>query len=55
VVRDYHISQRRVCVLIGVDPKTVTREHCGRADQRDRDCDNRMIAARQLCRKMRIT
>jgi putative transposase len=26
VVRDYQISQRRACVLIGVDPKTVRRE-----------------------------
>jgi hypothetical protein len=31
-MRDYHVSQRRACVLIGVDPKTVRRErppdHC---------------------------
>ena len=26
MVRDYQISQRRACVLIGVDPKTVRRE-----------------------------
>jgi putative transposase len=26
VLRDYEISQRRACVLIGVDPKTVRRE-----------------------------
>ena len=26
-LRDHPISQRRVCVLIGVDPKTVRREH----------------------------
>jgi hypothetical protein len=26
VMRDYQVSQRRVCVLIGVDPKTVRRE-----------------------------
>ena len=25
-MRDYPISQRRACVLIGVDPKTVRRE-----------------------------
>ena len=25
-VRDHDISQRRACVLIGVDPKTVRRE-----------------------------
>ena len=25
-MRDYQISQRRACVLIGVDPKTVRRE-----------------------------
>lgn len=25
-MRDYHISQRRACVLLGVDPKTVRRE-----------------------------
>jgi putative transposase len=25
-MRDHPISQRRVCVLIGVDPKTVRRE-----------------------------
>ena len=26
VMRDYQVSQRRACVLIGVDPKTVRRE-----------------------------
>ena len=26
VMRDYQISQRRACVLVGVDPKTVRRE-----------------------------
>ena len=26
VLRDYEISQRRACVLIGVDPKTVRRD-----------------------------
>jgi len=26
VLRDYEISQRRACGLIGVDPKTVRRE-----------------------------
>ena len=26
VMRNYQISQRRACVLIGVDPKTVRRE-----------------------------
>ena len=25
-MRDYQVSQRRACVLIGVDPKTVRRE-----------------------------
>ena len=25
-MRDYEVSQRRACVLIGVDPKTVRRE-----------------------------
>ena len=26
-MKDHPISQRRACVLIGVDPKTVRREH----------------------------
>ena len=26
-MRDHPISQRRACVLVGVDPKTVRREH----------------------------
>ena len=26
-MRDHDISQRRACALVGVDPKTVRREH----------------------------
>lgn len=26
MMRDYQVSQRRACVLIGLDPKTVRRE-----------------------------
>ena len=26
-VRDHELSQRRACLLVGVDPKTVRREH----------------------------
>jgi putative transposase len=29
-MKDHPISQRRACVLIGVDPKTVRREQAAR-------------------------
>jgi len=52
-MRDYQVSQRRACVLIGVDPKTVRRErppdHAKiRADMRDIAAKRRRFGYRRV-------